>query len=347
MMKRMTRLLLPLMLALLMLFGVACSAVKDGADAEPAKTEQQKEETNENAGQTQQTEQAQQEQALTPARSLTAEECDLLGTWMIIDGSGEDYLSGYVSYHTWNQGEIITFYYDSANQNMGVVYDFRLFSSYSKDYGHAEVGKNGTFASKEIDDALNEKSKMSLTFSYQLEDAPECDSFLWEHAFAPWSDLRDKSADVVKKAYHQDKKDRMVLHITGQEKLSELENRKVDVTLTLVKILPLFFHENDLMNLHGTWMDDTGRKWEFGNGNNDTILSVKMTNAEGVVYTGQLQNYGYHEITGEGLCACPRITLDSEAGDRIWMNTKNITFDGNKVIITGESGTEIILSPMA
>ena len=270
---------------------------------------------------------------------------DLIGTWMVVGGEGTDYIgNGY--YSQWMDYDEMTFYiWQDGGGALCVKDDYTRFED------HAVVTRldQGSFASETMANAWEEYG-FHLNYEFRLEDAPECHQMIWEDKFAAWSDITDSTREHVNRWYQENKKDRLILHITGyKQNGSDPTNQTlIDTTLTLEKILPLFFDRDDVYNLYGSWVDANGNKWRFNDSDDED--DIVMTSAGGFVYSdGTFYGFNHEVNNSNDLLLRLHIYLQpkDESCDQISYIIKGATYDGKQVVLRTETGDTIVLTPAA
>lgn len=347
-MKHAMKIALALSLALLMLLCAACGAAPAGGSssegAAPAGesssggTAPAKEEST-----------AAQPAARTDGVKLSQDAIDLVGTWVVVGGEGTGYSGGNVI-NSWNDGDRITFFiWRGEGSETLCVNDGKGFVRYEL----APVTKleNGVIVSDRLAEILEEEDRYYLSFSYKLEDAPECHAIIWEETFAKWTDFDGKTPDLLKPLYQKDTKDRMILHVTGYQLEGhddEEQQVPIDTTLTLEKILPLFFVDYDNVNLSGKWVDSEGRAWEFLIDDYSYLHGAKVTDKDGEIYTDDTM-LTYHEISGDKVKITSTLYLypEDESKEEIIIKIADMSFDGRQIVFTLEDGSSLVLTPAA
>lgn len=273
----------------------------------------------------------------------TPDEISLLGTWLVVEGGS--YADG---------SSTLTFFADRRGGEAALsVYD-RVLSGI---IGSASLD-SGLVSVPEIAAKVEEEYGLTqLTITYQLEDSPDCDPFVWDSVFSNWVDMATRTPiytkEMVKGFYEKDPKDKLTLHITGTDTFEKEVPVEFDTTLVLVKVLPMFFDSLDTVHLNGTWKDTYGDVFAFVWSEDDlldgSLDEIHMTDPKGVEYISSFSTISPYAENGEILFRTI-LSFENDVLENIEDIDYTVTYlvyDGNQIVITMETGETFVLTPAA
>ena len=271
------------------------------------------------------------------------DEVSLLGTWLVVEGG--DYADG---------TNTLTFFADRrGGEAKFSVYD-RVLSGI---IGNASLDSGSVSVPEIAAKAEEEYGLTQLTIAYQLEDSPDCDPFVWESVFSGWVDNATQTPiytkEMVQGFYEKDLKDKLILHVTGTDTYEKEVPVDFDLTLVLVKVLPMFFDNLDIRNLNGTWNDAYGDVFTFVWSEDDlldgSLDEIRMTDPKGVEYISSFGTISPYVENGEihfrTILSFENDVLEDV--EDIDYTVTNLVYDRNQIVITMETGETFVLTPAA